>query len=95
MLLAMAQDVRVVLIKLAMRLHDLRQLSQRPAEEQQRIAKETLDIFRRWLTGWELAGSNGRWKTWRCVIWNRPSINRSPPPSTSAVLTANSILIRS
>ena len=45
MLLAMAQDVRVVLIKLAMRLHDLRQLGQRPAEEQRRIAKETLDIF--------------------------------------------------
>ena len=45
MLLAMAQDVRVVLIKLAMRLHDLRQLGQRSAEEQRRIAKETLDIF--------------------------------------------------
>jgi len=45
MLLAMAQDIRVVLIKLAMRLHALRQLGQRPAEEQRRIAKETLDIF--------------------------------------------------
>lgn len=45
MLLAMAQDVRVVLIKLAMRLHALRQLSRAPADEQQRIAQETLDIF--------------------------------------------------
>ncbi|MFO1425019.1 MAG: GTP diphosphokinase [Candidatus Competibacteraceae bacterium] len=45
MLLAMAQDVRVVLIKLAMRLHALRQLSRAPADEQQRIARETLDIF--------------------------------------------------
>ncbi|HRD48097.1 MAG: GTP diphosphokinase [Candidatus Competibacter sp.] len=45
MLLAMAQDVRVVLIKLAMRLHTLRRLSQLPVGEQQRIAQETLDIF--------------------------------------------------
>jgi GTP pyrophosphokinase len=45
MLLAMAQDVRVVLIRLAMRLHALRQLSRAPAAEQRRIARETLDIF--------------------------------------------------
>ncbi len=45
MLLAMAQDVRVVLIKLAMRLHALRQLGRLSAEEQRRIARETLDIF--------------------------------------------------
>ncbi|KAB2930934.1 MAG: GTP diphosphokinase [Candidatus Contendobacter sp.] len=45
MLLAMAQDVRVVLITLAMRLHALRQLSRAPADEQRRIARETLDIF--------------------------------------------------
>ena len=45
MLLAMAQDVRVVLVKLAMRLHALRQLGRSPAEERRRIARETLDIF--------------------------------------------------
>ena len=45
MLLAMAQDVRVVLIKLAMRLHALRQLGRSPIDQQQRIARETLDIF--------------------------------------------------
>ncbi|RUQ38464.1 MAG: GTP diphosphokinase [Candidatus Competibacteraceae bacterium] len=45
MLLAMAQDVRVVLIKLAMQLHALRQLGRQPTEEQQRLARETLDIF--------------------------------------------------
>jgi GTP pyrophosphokinase len=45
MLLAMAQDVRVVLIKLAMRLHALRQLRRVPEVERQRIARETLDIF--------------------------------------------------
>ncbi len=45
MLLAMAQDLRVVLIRLAMQLHTLRQLGQRPVEEQRRIARETLDVF--------------------------------------------------
>jgi len=45
MLLAMAQDARVVLIQLAMRLHTLRQLSVLPTAEQQRVAQETLDLF--------------------------------------------------
>ena len=45
MLLAMAQDLRVVLFKLAMQLHALRQLGRQPVEEQRRIARETLDIF--------------------------------------------------
>lgn len=45
MLLAMAQDLRVVLIRLAMQLHILRQLGQLAPEEQQRIARETLDVF--------------------------------------------------
>ena len=45
MLLAMAQDLRVVLIRLAMQLHTLRHLKDYRAEEQQRIAQQTLDIF--------------------------------------------------
>ncbi len=45
MLLAMAQDLRVVLIRLAMQLHTLRQLGPLPVEEQQHIARETLDVF--------------------------------------------------
>lgn len=45
MLLAMAQDVRVVLIKLAMRLYVLRQLGSAAEAQQRRIAQETLDIF--------------------------------------------------
>ena len=50
MMLAMSQDIRVIIIKLCDRLHNMRTLSYRPGHKQRNTALETMHIYHRLLT---------------------------------------------
>jgi len=64
MFLAMASDVRVVLIALACRVHDMRWLDDRTPKERHKLARETMDVFA------PLANRLGVWQIkWEMEDW--------------------------
>ena len=99
MLLAMAEDVRVVLIKLADRLHNMRTLEYLPEPKRLRISRETLDIYAPlahrlgiWQVKWELedlAFRNLQPDDYRDVV---KRINRERKDRETVVSDLNEIL---
>ena len=101
--LAMGEDIRVVLIKLADRLHNMRTLGHMPEEKRQRIARQTLDIFAPlasrlgiWQMKWELEDLGFRYTapdTYKEIAYNLAERRSEREDQVKAIENRLSILL--
>ena len=68
MLMAMSEDIRVILVKLSDRLHNMRTLHHLRKDKQERISRETMEIYARLLTDQGFQVLSGSLRTYHSVI---------------------------
>ena len=92
MMLAMVDDIRVILIKLADRLHNMRTLEHLPLERQQKIAQETLDIYGPIAHRLGMGKFRENSKTSASVIWTRSATSKCTKRWNRGAKLANNFL---
>ncbi len=100
-LLAMARDLRVMIIKLADRLHNMRTLSALPTERQMRVAQETLEIFAPlahrlgiWQIKWQLEDLAFKYVQPEAYTEISEKVNRSRHQREREIASATEVLSR-
>lgn len=71
-------DIRVILIRMADCLQDLRKASNLPVEQRRIIANEAMNIYAPLAIGWAFGSSNGSWKIWLFATCSPKNTRRLP-----------------